>query len=370
MACKTRRASLRRAKTSIDDWCRRHRHLSIKDQHAALHRRLRGHCNSFGVHDNYTSMMRLVEATKRSWYKWLHRRSHRTRLNWERFTDMVRWWPLPRPRITVRMWDGSPRVTSTEEPDGGNLPRPDLARGRERVTARPTLQSHFGSCYRRPFRSATPDNALCACQRPQHAAAACASGAQHGVAWRGFRGLDRWLRRRQDGIARVCEGGGLATAGFRKAGGADLHVPKLRRGNGELRWQSLTRYERCWGPRLKQQVRGSCLGLSLRDLQEIMALTLNEVLSLAACNRIVSRVKAHVEAFKRHPLEPPPPVVIVDGMWVKIASPPGEINVDSLGRRRPVKRKHKRVVEYRKFKKHFSADPSGAQPPKAPLGHP
>ena len=106
MACKTRRASLRRAKMSIYDWCRRHRHWSIKDQHAALHRRLRGHCNYFGVSGNYNSMMRLAEATKRAWYKWLRRRSQRTRLNWERFTDMLRWWPLPRPRITVRIWDG------------------------------------------------------------------------------------------------------------------------------------------------------------------------------------------------------------------------------------------------------------------------
>jgi group II intron reverse transcriptase/maturase len=106
MACKTRRASLRRAKTSIYDWCRRHRHWSIKAQHAALHRRLRGHFNYFGVSGNYNSMMRLVEATKRAWYKWLRRRSQRTRLNWERFTDMLRWWPLPRPRITVRIWDG------------------------------------------------------------------------------------------------------------------------------------------------------------------------------------------------------------------------------------------------------------------------
>jgi group II intron reverse transcriptase/maturase len=106
MTCKTRRASLRRAKKSISDWCRRHRHRSIKDQHAALHRRLRGHFNYFGVNGNYTSIMRLVEATKRAWYKWLCRRSQRTRLNWERFTDMLRWWPLPRPRITVRIWDG------------------------------------------------------------------------------------------------------------------------------------------------------------------------------------------------------------------------------------------------------------------------
>jgi RNA-directed DNA polymerase len=106
MWCKTRRASLRRAKTSIYDWCRRHRHLSIEEQHAALNRRVRGHFNYFGVSGNYPSLMRLVEATKRAWYKWLRRRSQRARLNWERFTDMLRWWPLPRPRITVRIWDG------------------------------------------------------------------------------------------------------------------------------------------------------------------------------------------------------------------------------------------------------------------------
>jgi len=106
MTCKTRRASFRRAKVSLYDWCRRHRHRSIKEQHAALHRRLRGHFNYFGVSGNYNSMMRLVEATKRAWYKWLCRRSQRTRLTWERFSDMLRWWPLPRPRITVRIWDG------------------------------------------------------------------------------------------------------------------------------------------------------------------------------------------------------------------------------------------------------------------------
>jgi Transposase, Mutator family len=43
-----------------------------------------------------------------------------------------------------------------------------------------------------------------------------------------------------------------------------LHVPKLRRGNGHLTWQTITRYERCWGPLLDQQIMGYCLGLSLR----------------------------------------------------------------------------------------------------------
>jgi retron-type reverse transcriptase len=38
------------------------------------------------------------------WYKWLCRRSQRKRLTWERFADLLRDFPLPRPRITVRIW--------------------------------------------------------------------------------------------------------------------------------------------------------------------------------------------------------------------------------------------------------------------------
>ena len=106
MGCKTRRASLQRATQAIDDWCRRHRHQSVEAQHAALSRRLRGHCNSFGVHDTLQSLRRLVGATKRAWDKWLCRRSQRKRLTWERFTDFLRQRPLPHPRIMVRIWSG------------------------------------------------------------------------------------------------------------------------------------------------------------------------------------------------------------------------------------------------------------------------
>ena len=106
MGCKTRRASLRRAKQAIYDWCRHHRHQSVEAQHAALSRRLRGHFNYFGVNGNFQSLLRLVGATKRAWYKWLCRRSQRKRLTWERFTDFLRQRPLPRPRIMVRIWSG------------------------------------------------------------------------------------------------------------------------------------------------------------------------------------------------------------------------------------------------------------------------
>ncbi len=104
MTCKTRSASLRRFIGSVYDWCRRHRHLSIAVQHKALKRRIQGHFNYFGVSGNFNSLLRVVEQGRRAWYKWLCRRSQRKRLTWERFADLLRDFPLPEPRITVRIW--------------------------------------------------------------------------------------------------------------------------------------------------------------------------------------------------------------------------------------------------------------------------
>ncbi len=104
MLCKTRNASLRRIIQSVYAWCRRHRHLPVKVQHAALKRRIQGHFNYFGVSGNFRSLLLIIEQAKRSWYKWLCRRSQRKRLTWERFEDLLRDFPLPRPRIKVRLW--------------------------------------------------------------------------------------------------------------------------------------------------------------------------------------------------------------------------------------------------------------------------
>jgi len=124
----------------------------------------------------------------------------------------------------------------------------------------------------------------------------------------------------------------------------DLHVPKLRRGNGCLRWQTIARYERCWGPFLDQQLLHYCLGHSLRDLQETMYQSLGEVLSLEACNRLVLGLEERAQAFKTARLTTPPPIVVVDGLWFKLAVPTGEWKSDNMGRRRPVKQKQKRVM--------------------------
>ena len=123
-----------------------------------------------------------------------------------------------------------------------------------------------------------------------------------------------------------------------------LRVPKLRCGNPSLPWQTIERYERCWGPFLDQQLLHYCLGHSLRDLQEAMQQTLGEVLSLEACNRLVLGLEQRATAFKMARLAAPPPLVLVDGLWLKLAVPTGEVKEDASGRQRAVKRQQKRVM--------------------------
>jgi group II intron reverse transcriptase/maturase len=108
LTMKTRTARLRRAVQAVYDFCWRHRHESIAEQHAGLCRRIQGHFNYFGVNGNMRALQLLVKKTEQAWHKWLNRRSQRSRLNWKRFADLLKDFPLPRPVIRVRTWGVTP----------------------------------------------------------------------------------------------------------------------------------------------------------------------------------------------------------------------------------------------------------------------
>lgn len=101
---KTRSARRQRAVTRIGAWCKRQRHLPIKEQHEGLVRRVRGHLNYFGVNGNRRSLQGFLYAVRRVWHKWLCRRSQRAPMPWERFEALLARYPLPRPRICVEIW--------------------------------------------------------------------------------------------------------------------------------------------------------------------------------------------------------------------------------------------------------------------------
>jgi RNA-directed DNA polymerase len=109
LGMKTRRARIQRILTTLSDWCRRHRLLPLKDQHAALSRRLRGHFQYFGVSGNARSLHRVMHRARQIWLGWLQRRSQRgNRLTWKRFAAYLEAHPLPPPRIWVKVWGRAP----------------------------------------------------------------------------------------------------------------------------------------------------------------------------------------------------------------------------------------------------------------------
>jgi RNA-directed DNA polymerase len=101
---KTRKARCRRFIMAVAEWCRRHRHWDVEEQRAALTRRLAGHFNYFGVNGNMPALQHVAQACRGVWHKWLSRRGQRPHLNWTKFADLLREHPLPKPRISVQLW--------------------------------------------------------------------------------------------------------------------------------------------------------------------------------------------------------------------------------------------------------------------------
>jgi group II intron reverse transcriptase/maturase len=96
---KTAQGRLARALHRIGTWCREHRHQPIRDQHAALSRKVRGHYAYYGITGNARALGRFGHEVERTWRKWLHRRSHHARMTWERFRRLLRRYALPPPRV-------------------------------------------------------------------------------------------------------------------------------------------------------------------------------------------------------------------------------------------------------------------------------
>jgi group II intron reverse transcriptase/maturase len=92
---KTEQSRFTRALRKVTEWCRRNRHLPIATQHLALSAKVRGHYAYFGITGNARALSRFLYAVQRGWRKWLDRRSQRARMNWEKFSRLLKRYPLP-----------------------------------------------------------------------------------------------------------------------------------------------------------------------------------------------------------------------------------------------------------------------------------
>ena len=96
---KTAKDRFSRALRTIGHWCRGHRHWPVREQWAALCRKLRGHYAYYGITGNAPALSRLRFAVARHWCKWLDRRGGRVPMTWKRFKEVLKVYPLPAVRV-------------------------------------------------------------------------------------------------------------------------------------------------------------------------------------------------------------------------------------------------------------------------------
>jgi len=96
---RTMKKRLRRSLTAIARWCQQHRHDRVDQQQKTLNQKLRGHYQYYGVPTNIQCLRRFYRVVRRTWRKWLSRRTRGKRMTWERYQQLLRRHPLLLPRI-------------------------------------------------------------------------------------------------------------------------------------------------------------------------------------------------------------------------------------------------------------------------------
>jgi group II intron reverse transcriptase/maturase len=97
---RTSSKKLRSKMSAIWQWCKTNRHWSIKEQHAILCSKLRGHYQYYGVRCNMRSLEKFREHVRYCWKRWLGRRHRNGHIRWDHFVNNIeKHFPLPRPKI-------------------------------------------------------------------------------------------------------------------------------------------------------------------------------------------------------------------------------------------------------------------------------
>jgi group II intron reverse transcriptase/maturase len=98
-ATKKHLAALQRMK----DWIKEHRDQKFGQWMQTLKAKLQGTWNYYGLIGNSRRMKLLYDATCRTLYKWLNRRSQRRSLAWAACNRLLKRFQVPRPRIVEKM---------------------------------------------------------------------------------------------------------------------------------------------------------------------------------------------------------------------------------------------------------------------------
>jgi hypothetical protein len=96
---KTAASRLKRALSTLSDWCRKNLHLPIKEQHQKLTQKLQGHFGYYGITGNFYSLLEFRETAREVWRRQLSRRRRGQPMTWSRFARLEERYSLPRARV-------------------------------------------------------------------------------------------------------------------------------------------------------------------------------------------------------------------------------------------------------------------------------
>jgi RNA-directed DNA polymerase len=100
----TSRKKLKVKIQAFKQWIKKSRHQDIEVTWKAVHAKLRGHYQYYGITDNIVMLGRYKRAVMKLLFKWLNRRSQRRSFNYEEWNNYLRWNPLPEPKIYVNIY--------------------------------------------------------------------------------------------------------------------------------------------------------------------------------------------------------------------------------------------------------------------------
>jgi len=104
MKRKTARKKFTAKVKAFKEWLKKARTMRTAELWETAKAKLRGHYAYYGVTDNLPGIKRFGEEVVKLLMKWLNRRGKRHSLTWEKFQKMLERFPLPEPRIKVKMF--------------------------------------------------------------------------------------------------------------------------------------------------------------------------------------------------------------------------------------------------------------------------
>ena len=101
---KTSRKKFARKCKEVHQRIKEMRTLSISQIIHKVNQILVGYFHYYGITDNSDSLNKFCYRVRKSLFYWLNRRSQRKSYSWEGFIDMLKQYPLARPRIYVSIY--------------------------------------------------------------------------------------------------------------------------------------------------------------------------------------------------------------------------------------------------------------------------